>query len=361
MPIKSKRGSAVYEIPIDEFNYHTNLFTKDELLWGESTYKRVLKRYPDLKNFISVTLSPLHLDKIGTERIMKDITLAFCHTIKLSKTPKTEEQLDKTIKGYIHSFLPFIAENLSVARYSHLIQFEPIALTCHYLAITASELLSCLSLAGEASTEFEEYFIAEVVGLLRIIHSSLALLSIGDDVHGVSLYRGALEITAKLMLANQFADEYVLFKKFNAYLQMNKFNGDPLPPEMTDYMNNEPSFKINPENFLAYGWAKNSNGKRILTMKEFVTRGLKSGIRSLPFLQLASEFTHEDYIGVGYDYISIRKAMVDHFYILLKAAFSNVANDKLLSKKEIKKICHLQSLADPIYTGEIPLSELTEN
>jgi len=316
----------VYEIPIDDYNYHTNLLTEDELLWGKATCRRVLKRYPDLNNFISVTLSPLRLDKLGAERLLWDITLAFCHTIKHSKAPKTQEQLDKIIKGWLHSFLPFIAENLSVVRYSHLIQFEPIALTCHYLAITTSKCLISLSIDDDATlTEFERCILAEVVSLLRVVRSSLTLLSIGDDVHGVSLYRGAMELLAKLAFAEQFPDEYVLFKRFNVYLQMNKANGDPLPLEMTDYLTNEPAFKKNPENFLAYGWARNSRGKRILTMKELISCGLKNETRSLPFLQLASEFIHEDYVGVGYDFVSIRKAMVDQIYFFKNHAFKRSA------------------------------------
>ena len=244
----------MYKIPIDDFNYHTNLLTEDELLWGKTTYKRILKRYPDLNNFISATLFPLHLDKFGEEQLLRDITLAFCHVIKLSKEPQTQEQLDKTIKGWIRSFLPFIVENLTVTRCSHLIQFEPIALTCHYLSITASRLLSSLSINDDTTlAEFERYILWEIVSLFRVVRSSVTLLSIGDDVHGVSLYRGAMEILAKLTLAEQFSEEYVLFKKFNAYLQMNKGNGDPLPSEMTDYLKNEPAFKKNPENFLAYG------------------------------------------------------------------------------------------------------------
>lgn len=351
--------SAVYEIPIDDFNYHVNSLTEDELLWGDATYKRILKRYPDLKNFISVTIAPLHLDKLGTERLLRDITLAFSHTIKLSKPPKTQKQLDKTIKGWLHSFLPFIAENLTVTRYSHLVQFEPIALSCHYLATATSRLLLSLSEEDDPTlTEFQNYFLAETVNLLRVVRSSLTLLSIGDDVHGVSLYRGTVEILAKLVLVGQFPDEYVLFKKFNVYLQMNKQNGTSLPPQMTDYLNHEPEFKRNPEHFLAYGWARNSLGHRILKMKDLIVTGLKNEEKTIPFFQLSSEFVHEDYVGIGYDYVSIRKSMVDQIYIFLKLVFLSDILDEQIPKKELKKLRHLQSLADPIYTGEIPLSPL---
>lgn len=346
----------MYDIPIDAERYHVNALTQAELAWGKATCARVLKRYPDLKKFVATTLAPLHLDQQGTDNLLQDITLAFCHTIKLSQAPKTKEQADKTIKAWLRSFLPFIAENLAITRYSHPVQFEPITLSCHYLATTTLSALTSTDMSE--LTEFETYYLLEYIGFFRVVRSSLALFSIGDDVHGLSLYRGALELLAKLILAEQFPDEYVSFKNFNAHLQIKKINGDPLPKEMTDYLQNEPNFKKNPENFLAYGWAKNTNGKRILSMRELIRVSLKDEINVPSLLQVASEFTHEDYAGVGYDYVSIRKAMIDHYYLLFKLLLSQAASDGLLSSKILKKLRHLQTLADPIYTGDVPLSAI---
>ena len=123
----------MYSIPIDELNYHANLLSENELLWGQKTYRRVLARYSKLKSFISETTKPLNLNAAGTEQLLTSITLAFCHTMKNSKQPTTQEQMDKTLKAWIISFLPYIVQNILQCRYSHLVQFEPIAMCCPYV------------------------------------------------------------------------------------------------------------------------------------------------------------------------------------------------------------------------------------
>lgn len=347
----------MYEIPIDDINYHVSELTEAELSWGEATCKNILKRYPALNVFISATLSPLNLDNRGKSLLLRDVALAYCHEIKLSNAPDSREQMEKTVKSWLYSFLPFIVENLKVRRYSHHVQYEPITMACHYLAELSLNLF--VSQYDDPSlTEFERYFIAECISLSRSLRSSLALLSIGDDVHGTSLYRGVMELSSKLALAGQFQDEYVLFKKFNCYLQLKKANGEPLPQEMTDYLSNEPAYKTSPENFLAYGWARNSRRNRILTMREMVRVAMKNDEKCIPLLQIASEFTHEDYVGVGYDYQRIRKSLIDHYYILFRTFLTDGLFDELLPRKEAKRIRHLISLTDPIYAGEIPLTQL---
>lgn len=347
----------MYTIPIDEQNYHLNALSAEEHLWAKTTYLRVLKQYTELKSFIKSTLKPLNLTDDGTSQLMVTVTLAFCHTMKTVKQPNSEKQLDKTIKSWIHAFLPYIVDNLMVARYSHPIQFEPIALSCHYLSTTfQNKLLEIDDSAFEALSEFENVLLAEFVNVSRTIRSSVALFSIGDDVHGISLFRGALEIFAKISLAKNFSEEYVLFKKFNVYRQLNLLQGDPIPQEMTDYLKEEPLYRKNPESFLAYGWIKNAQGKRILTMNELLRLAFENGADLISWVHLASEFTHEDYVGIEYDYKGLRKAMTDHYYFIYRSLSFEAALEELLPKKEIKKIRHLQNLADPIYTGPYPLS-----
>jgi hypothetical protein len=345
----------MYIIPIDDYHYHINELTDAELSWGTATYARVLKRYPDLKKFISDSVSPLNLNHLGEDLLLRDITLAFCHGIKHTVAPNSQEQCDKTVKAWLYSFLPYLVENLKTARYSHPVQLEPIPLSCHYLAVSLMKALLSVERTTELS-EFEGYLLAEFVGLFRAIRASLALLSIGDDVHAASVWRGILEISAKLALSARFSDEYVLFKKFNAFLQCHKINGDPLPKEMSDYFKNEPACRKSLEAVLAYGWARNSDGNRILTMKELVEVGLNNKEKLCPLLHLASEFVHEDHVGVGYDYVALRKKLMDHCYITLKLYLSDEQLLTLLPPKDRKRLRHLQTLADPIYSGEIPLS-----
>ena len=55
---------------------------------------------------------------------------------------------------------------------------------------------------------------------------------------------------------------------------------------------------------------------------------------------IASEFTHEDYVGLGYDYISIRKAVIDYYYFLLHYLASEELLCEFLSKKVMNAIRH---------------------
>ena len=156
-------------------------------------------------------------------------------------------------------------------------------------------------------------------------------------------------------MSKSFPKEYALFKKFNLYLQMKKQSNVPLPLEMTEYLKNEPLYAQNPESFLAYGWAKDRCGNRILSMKQLITNYITANKADITLLlQLASEFTHEDYVGIGYDYISIRKEMINYYYVLLRE-FSNEELLREISPKLTKTLRHLQTLTDSIYIGDIPL------
>ena len=349
----------MYTIPIDEQNFHTNSLSENELLWGKTTYKRVLARYHQLNQFIGETLQPLNLNKAGTERLLTTVTLAFCHTMQNSKQPTTQEQMDKTLKAWLNSFLPFIVQNLLHCRYSHPIQFEPIATYCHYVANNYQkaiiDLLDSAKIA--ALSEFELFLLLEFINLFRAISSSIMLFFIGDDVHGISLYRGVLEIFSKLAIAPEFREEYVLFKNFNIHLQIKKHSGEPLPLEMIEYLKNEPLYHKNPESFLAYGWAKDHQGNRILSMKQLISSFITASPQETnTLLQLASEFTHEDYVGIGYNYVALRKEMIDYYYILLR----KFGEDEIFHEicpQLLKTIRHLQNQTDPIYSGKIPLTD----
>ena len=348
----------MYNIPIVEENYHINQLSEDELLWGKETYKRVLKCYNKLKNFIYETTKPLNLNNEGTEQLLISVTLAFCHTMKNFKQPTTQEQMDKTLKAWLYSFLPYIVQNLLQCRYSHLIQFEPIAVYCRYVMHKYyNAVIDFLKTTeAESLSEFELFYFQEYINLFRGISSSFTLLFTGDDVHGVSLYRGILEIFSKLSIAQKFPEEYVLFKNFNIHLQIKKQMNKPLPSEMIEYLKNEPLYAQSPENFLAYGWAKDRRGNRILSMKQLISNAFTQNKKDMEeLLQLASEFTHEDYVGVGYDYISIRKTMIDYYYATLCIIDYEKLFSEFLSKKEMNTIRHLRNQTDLIYTGEIPV------
>lgn len=342
----------MYSIPIDELHYHANILTKKEKAYGVNVYLKTLKRYPTLRNFVSKTVKPLALTQSGEEELLGQITLAFCRVLK-EKAVSSEDELLAKIKRWLHSFLPYIVQNLRHSYADHPVQYEPVAMAAFYAVDLLLAHFQTLSLAKEDS-DFEGFYLWEFCNWFRALRSSLLLLNHGDDVHGIALLRGSLEILAKLIHAQNFPKEYVLFKNFNVHQQALKFSNTPLPQYMADFLENEPDYRKNKENFLSYAWARNKKGNRILTMHEFIKTAISAPLQESLYA-LSSEFVHEDYVGVGYDYISIRKGLIDYYYALLHLL------PELLSESEEttigKQLAHLFLLVDPIYTGDTPLQD----
>jgi hypothetical protein len=329
----------MYQIPIDDVRYHINSPTEKEKLWGREVYEATAKQYEGLGAFVEKTVQPLHLSKSGTRVLLSEISLAFCYAIKVAFPPKTIEQLYRTVKKWMFAFLPYIVENLSVAKPSHLIQYEPKAVVSLYLCNKVfSKLVENNFIEGQ--DRFDYYYLFELVDLCRSIRSSLLLLMMGDDVHGIALMRGVFEIVAKLSFAQKFSEEYVKFKEFNACLQAHKSFGEELPKEMEEYLQAFPEYRKNREAFLAYGWVKDKKGKRIVTLKGLLKEWNKNE-RLDGWLQIASEFVHEDYAGVGYDYITMRRALIEYYLQLTTTFFSEELRITLFDKKEIGKIKNL--------------------
>ena len=336
-------------IQIDDFNYHTNRLSQKEQSWSFQTYCRVASHYKKLPIFIDKTLEQLHLSAEQKTKLLTDITSAFAHYAKVTIAPKTETELDAYIKKCYTTFLPYIVKNVSSIRSSHPIQYEPIALTNIYISNLLKTRLENIATTYEGD-KFESCFLNEFIACMRTLRSLLFLLTIGDDVHGAALMRGAVELMAKLNLADKFQDEYVLFKEFNIYLQDFKINRTPLPKEMTDYLKNEKGFDKNRENFLAYSWVKNKSGKRISNMKELVSEATNGGDGFSELLQISSEFVHEDYIWVRYDYIALRKSLTNFCFSVYQLLFDNETSaDKIIPESAMRKVAHLLSLANPYY------------
>lgn len=342
----------MYQIPIDDLNYHANLFSEQEIEWIDAVCSETLKKYPDLREYFQSTLSPLHLTADGAKRFMRKVLLAFCHTIQRDFPVNTREQLCKTLKKWLLLFLPVIVSNDQVFRASHCVQYEPQVLA----SLAFSNFLNGESIQSKFSAlesgTFENYYIWECINFARAVRSSMLLFAVGDDVHGVCNYRGSIEILSKIVLAERFQDEYVLFKNFNVHLQHKKLNNTPLPDEMTEYLEKCPEYKTNPENFLAYGWARDPKGNRITKMTSFIRNAIPDNKDLFLWIHLSSEFVHEDYVAVDYDYPLIRKELLHVYFIMYGMILDDVKS--LFTKDERKQngfsdIASLFSLVSQMY------------
>ena len=335
----------MYPIPIDDWNYHANMLTEKEQEWGLAVYERVIRKDADMFAFTEKALSPLMLQKPRRRALLTDIILAFCHTMQTDVPPKTEAQMDKKLKKQFHTYLPYIVENLQAMQSSHLVQYEPIMLSCLYLSRTLREAMQTHILNNEIPEGLVYYQRLEFNNLLRTMNSSLVMLTVGDDVHGAALLRGFFEILAKLTLSERFADEYVLFTKFNEYLQIHRSTGEPFPPEMVDFLKKHHRENKNLDNFLAYGWAKNKAGSRILTTSELMHEAFDERTTYIKWMSL---FVHENYVGIAYDYPRMRKMLSAMYFVLFDILFKSEEISPLLAKKERRKARNLIQSTSPL-------------
>ena len=171
--------------------------------------------------------------------------------------------------------------------------------------------------------EYEFYVYIELINMFRTIKSSLVLFTIGDDVHAIALFRGYVEILSKIMLSDKFKEDYVAFKNYNTYLQNYKNNKEPLPADMIERLGKNATN----ENYIAYGWAKNKKGKSISTMTDLIKEAFGKSMDE--FIHYSSEFVHEDYVNVGYNFIYLRKEYINIYYMTIKNALDEWDFDEI--------------------------------
>lgn len=301
-------------ILIDDLNYHSARLNNSEIKYVLDMIDKTIKKYPGLDKYIKDTFKAngIVLKKYCDNELIINIFSAFLHSLKDYKEIKNEDQLLKVLRRYVRIFLEPIFINRKQFIGSHPVQYEP-KVIC---VLSASNYIN-----RDVSKKFDEYVSKnkteeyvlfsgiELINAFRTLKSSMLLFTIGDDVHGIGLYRGFIEIFCKIALIEKFKEDYVKYKKYNVYLQAHKLSNEPLPKEMVDDLGD----KCMNENFIAYGWVKDANGKRISSLTELTKIVLKDeSYRN--FLHLSGEFIHEDYVAVGYDYIILRKNYIDTYF-----------------------------------------------
>lgn len=334
----------MYQIPLDIWNYHTNCLTEQEKCWGLEIYDRTVRKSKDLFDFTERELRPLGFQKHRRQEFLTTVILAFCHTMQDRCPPKNEAQLDKTVRKWLHIYLPYIVRNLQVMHPSHPVQYEPVALSCLYLSDVLRNAVGEHTMSEKCSGN-AYYLYIEFNNLLRAMGSSLLLLTTGDDVHGAALSRGVFEIYAKLLLAEEFLEEFVLFIDFNEALQTQKCAGEPLPPKMKHYLKNCPEAHGNLEKFLSYGWAKDEKGNRILKLSDL----MKTAYQKCPALSAwMNVFVHENYAMVGYDYPYLRKMLIETYFGMYRTFLRNKNLRSLLPQRECGIIKSLMTSVSPL-------------
>ena len=306
-------------IQINDDNYHLARLDNKDKNYSLNILGKLIKKYPELGKYIKDVFKAnnILIKKLSDNELLINILSSFLHSLKDNNDITNEEQLLKVLKRYVRTFLEQIFYNKKQFISSHPVQYEP-KVTCilsvsNFVNREVSEKFD-KDIDKSKSEEYEIYGAIEFINAFRTLKSSMLLFTIGDDVHAIALYRGFIEIYSKLMLIKDFKENYVKYKKYNAYLQSYKTTGTPLPQEIIDDLGDN----VKNENFIAYGWIKNKNGRRITTLTELTKLGFKDS-KLAGFLHQSGEFIHEDYVGVGYDYMALRKSYIDVYFNLTKA------------------------------------------
>ncbi len=331
------------KISIDQLSYHINNFSVNEIAYAKQLYSKVVQRYPLVKTVLDDNFAKLDLTNQVVDKHAIKMTLAFAHTASFSDDLQDENQLCKMIKSMFVNFTPAIVKNLDRFAGSHCVQYEPIFASSMYAVNVLYDEMNktYADLFSQKATEFELYVCLEFINFARTLRSILTLISIGDDVHALALLRGAYELLAKLNCANDFTEEYVLFKKINSELQVEKLGGNKLRPEYKEFLKN--NAKGNVESFLAYGWVKDKNGRRATSLKDFFD--ISTNIDLYKIYQISSEFVHEDYVGVAYDYIVFRRYVCNVVAMMLKM-FVGFLTTNELPKKQLNTLKTLMNNAE---------------
>lgn len=304
------------EIKIDDENYHLNELT-DELEWCRSIRKNLFEKYPRLRKFLNDSFQKHNeeyakskqgelIDKLilANSKYIKDISSE--EDLRILK----EERFHKLLKTSINVTLPYVFELEKNIRLDRPFLYEPPNILSMYLLNVMQERMENQLNDGKYS-DYEIYYLLLLNNIARSIKSSLILFSIGDDVHGYSLFRGIEEQLARAIMAESDNDAFVRSVKLNSLLQYKKSNPNSNDPELKpldDYIE-EYHLNLNKaENHILYGWVKR-NGKPLTTAKDFMDMAFKEINNKVfqDFHHMTSEFIHEDYIAVAYNYINLRK------------------------------------------------------
>lgn len=312
------------KIQISDLNYHISRLNRKEFDYIKRISSLLFSKYPDLKKTINKKIKDSKL--LVSDEFIDAVLTAFLYSLR--DNDFNQDKLLKELKTDFNVFLPIILENAKEFSSSHYLIYEPKVATtfniCNYVTSKLSSEFddNFKNIKTIEEENYDFYTLLDCTAFFRTIKSSLYLFSLGDDVHGIALYRGAIELLSTLLLSKDFKEEYVKFKKYNVYLQHHKIDGFPIPKEMKKELGKN----VNNEDYIKYGWALNKNGKRIKTLSEFIKLANADSDNISSFLHYSSEFVHEDYAGVQYDFIRLRREFVD-IYVQLASMMLDLIED----------------------------------
>ena len=295
---------------INELDYHKNFFSQELNNFSLKIQKKLFLVYPKLKDIILESFNR-YTNKYTLkeqEDVIKRMIISTTKEIIDDGKDMDEQQYLSKLKKTILKALPIILVNEKNYNVNSFLYYEPRIVYSYYLLNRGHEIISELYEENKENSNDSRYVILLMNNIIRALKSSIVLYTSKDDVHAKSIERGLIEQFIRFNILND--DNYEDFVKYidlNAELQVLKMENKDLSdsPRIKDFVAKN---KIKPsqlENYLLNGWAKDEEGKPLLTIGQMIDYFDDSKLKKE--YHFDSEFVHEDYINVPYDYIQIRK------------------------------------------------------
>lgn len=334
------------EIKINNENYHTNEITKEEWTYVKKTKQELFKTYSKLNTFIQFEIKKKKylLSKVELDYLIQKLILANLKYIKDIYSDKLcdKNQINKFVyKNMIKTF-PYALDLNNQINMNRPYLYEPVNL------ITISLLYRMQAKVDKNIQNIKDLFHIYVMllinNLVRSIKSSLIMFSIGDDIHGYSLFRGIIEQLAMIVNAYRNKDDFTEATTINRLL-FSIDGGAELDEEakitLQKFKDKYKCKDSNIEKIVRYGWCKTSK-KPIQNSSDFIKSAFGSINDSfLNLYKVTSKLIHEDCIATPYDYVNMRIGSKDVLMFLTDLAFKLLNKAGISFNKEDNKLSAL--------------------
>lgn len=318
-------------------NYHIGKESQNEHAFFSDLLNKIHAKYPSLRENLDISFNKkgreysLNEREEATYRIAKSVfkNLIVEQNIKDINALDMQHVL-KTIKKELSESLPFYLDNNETFFSSRGYITEPsVIYSYHIITEIQKEITKKVSKGIE--TEEDKLVLLTFNNILRSIKSSLVLFAMGDDVHGMAITRGTIELIARFTLMDEEnIKDAIYFSHINDLLQ-NYRATKTMSPELKEFLAKNKLTKSDAEMYLLNGWIKDKKGKPITNSTQLFQNAFKDDFEKLNQLyHICSEFVHEDYALANYDFITLR----EEFKLFLTSTVSSFKD--LCQSLEIK-------------------------
>ena len=333
-------------LKINEVNYHKGFETDAEHLEMIQFRTRLSNLFPGFykreKEIIQNTYLQTSEDLLI--KLSCKVLKAVCkQTIDLYKDSLSDDDFYKMVESSYFYVLPLVIYNENKFLCKRYYYYEPIIASCFYLLHKSNEQVHKLLNSTKDMDKLSEISLLLIHNIKRSMLSSLSLFALGDDVHGFALIRGIVEQFSRLILLDdtnihKFVEYINLNKDLQEYkMKKSRNNNTLIPYELKKFLEINNLSINSSEKVLLNGWCKNQANRPVQTNIELVRLAF-IGTNMEKFVDLyhfSSEFIHEDYLFVNYDYISMRansRYLFTFFILKIASILSHIKSDLYMDK-----------------------------